>query len=116
MIFTSSAPLRVSHPVRVRARTKLLQMGAQVDQQVSALLLATAAVGGTADRDDLRQPTIDPVIDAAPGLEHCVARYAERLGNRAVRLVEQRPLENAPLAGREADAWRRRREQLRQSA
>jgi hypothetical protein len=98
------------------AGAQLLQMGAQVDEQVAPFFLATASVGRAMLRDQLRQLAVDALVDATPCLENRVPRYSERCGDGRISFVEERALENSALRAGEENARRLRREQLGQPA
>src|SRR5262245_17842542 len=103
----SSTSFLFRTPLAIRPiGAKLLQVSAQVDQQVAPLFLAAAAAGCAALRDQPRQPAMDALVNAPPRLHDGVLRYAERVGDRRIRLVEQRALEQSSLGGRENDARR----------
>src|SRR5262249_35756528 len=96
---------------------QLLEMRAQVIEQVSPLLRAAAARGPElGGGNDVRRAAADAAIDVAPGLLDAVDRDAEAVGDVRVGLVEQRALQHAPLGRGEMDARRRRGEQQRQRA
>src|SRR5712671_5303526 len=110
-----SPTLRMPGSIRP-ARAKLLQMGAQIEEQVPPLFLAAASVRRAVLRDQLRQLPIDALVDASPCLQHGVARYPERFGDGRIGFVEQRALENSALRCGEVDPRLLRREQLEQAA
>src|SRR5215813_14035519 len=74
-----SSPFQMPGPIRP-AGAQLLQMGAQVEQQVTALFLTAASVACATLRDQLRQLAIDALVEASSCLPRVAAIIVAALG------------------------------------